>query len=565
MNLENYDRALDRAAQLCGVEPEFWDIFGNRHVTSRETKKAFVAALGIPTSDEQSLVQGMAREQDAEWTRAVPPSRVVSVHEQPVHLPIHIPATEDRAPVRIGVTLEDGKRQEYTVELAHVPVAESVEVAGVRFVRKEVALPGGGLPLGYHTVRVSVPGQTVEMRLIVTPDRAYLPRFLEEGGRSAGIAVTLYGVRSAENWGCGDLRDLRNLCEWAAKDVGVSFIALNPLHAIHNRQPYNASPYLPNSIFYRNFIYLNVEAIEGFQESSEARALWASAETQKEIQELRASGYVEYERLHVLKLRFLRLTFEWSQKNPDPWRAAHFAVYLEKEGDLLYRFATYCALDEHLHGANADLWVWPEWPAGYQSPESAETRVFQEEHADAILFHQYVQWQITRQLGDAQEHAKRCGMGIGLYHDLALATDRCGSDLWAHGPFYVHGSRVGSPPDDFSPDGQDWAFPPPNKNQHRATGYQLFADSIRKTCSYGGALRIDHVMRFFPAVLDPGWGNGGAGCVRAGQLGRPDPDSGAGECAPEGAGGGRGSGDGGARGAGTAGAVRDPELPPLLL
>ena len=511
MDPENYDRELDRAAQLCGVEPEFWDIFGNRHVTSRETKKAFVAALGIPVDDAPRLIEGMARVEAEEWKRALPLSRVVSVHQQPVQLPIHIPAAEERSAAQFEIVLEDGKRHEGTVELAQVPAAASAEVGGVRFVRKEVALPGGALPLGYHKVRVSVAGRAAEMRLIVTPDRAYLPRFLEDGGRSAGIAVTLYGLRSAENWGCGDFRDLRKLCEWAAKEVGVSFIALNPLHAIHNRQPYNASPYLPNSIYYRNFIYLNVEAIEGFHESPAAREWWESAEIQKEIQELRASGYVEYERLHVLKLRFLRLTFEWSQANPDPWRAAQFAVYLEKEGELLYRFATYCALDEHLHRENSDLWVWPDWPAQYRDPESAGTRAFQEEHADAILFYEYVQWQIARQLGDAQEHAKQCGMGIGLYHDLALAADRCGSDLWAHGPFYVNGSRVGSPPDDFSPDGQDWAFPPPNKNQHRATGYQLFADSIRKTSSYGGALRIDHVMRFFRLFWIPDGGTAADG------------------------------------------------------
>jgi 4-alpha-glucanotransferase len=61
----------------------------------------------------------------------------------------------------------------------------------------------------------------------------------------------------------------------------------------------------------------------------------------------------------------------------------------------------------------------------------------------------------------------------------------------------VAGCRVGSPPDDFSPHGQDWAFPPPNANRHREDGYRLFAESIRKNCRHGGALRIDHVMRLF--------------------------------------------------------------------
>ncbi len=88
-------------------------------------------------------------------------------------------------------------------------------------------------------------------------------------------------------------------------------------------------------------------------------------------------------------------------------------------------------------------------------------------------------------------------MKIGLYHDLALATDTFGADLWANRKFYVAGCRVGAPPDDFAPNGQDWGFPPPNREVHRANGYRLFAQSIRNSARHGGALRIDHVMRFF--------------------------------------------------------------------
>jgi 4-alpha-glucanotransferase len=114
-----------------------------------------------------------------------------------------------------------------------------------------------------------------------------------------------------------------------------------------------------------------------------------------------------------------------------------------------------------------------------------------------ILFYKYAQWQVDLQLSDAQRHAREAGLSIGLYHDLALATDRCGSDLWAHGRFYVSGCRVGSPPDGFAPKGQDWAFPPPNSISHHEDGYRMFVNSIRKNCRHGGALRIDHVMRFF--------------------------------------------------------------------
>ena len=68
-------------------------------------------------------------------------------------------------------------------------------------------------------------------------------------------------------------------------------------------------------------------------------------------------------------------------------------------------------------------------------PSSSSPR----EHEREILFHGWLQWKVDRQIAGVQQHAREPGMSIGLYHDLALATDRCGSDLWAHRKFFVAG------------------------------------------------------------------------------------------------------------------------------
>jgi len=450
------DDALRDAAEQSGVQQDFWDIFGRRHFTEPETNRAILTALGFDCASEDSLRASLAKRDEIENSRPLPPVLVVSENE-----PLRITSQFNTGNPDLEIVTEQGEHHRVRVENG-VPQADLI------------------LPLGYHEARAG----DSRMRLIVTPDRAHSP----EPGKHAGLGITLYGLRSDRNWGVGDFRDLRDLIDWAVPTLHVDFIALNPLHAIHNRRPYNTSPYLPNSIFYRNFLYLDVEAIPGFEG---IRDRFEEGETCAELGRLRASPTVEYEQVAALKRRALELIF--TANPPDP----ECEAWIAGEGDLLRLYATYCALDEHLHSLNPDLWVWPDWPAAYRDPDSDDVHRFAVGHKREILFHGWLQWNVDRQLAGVQQHARRAGMRIGLYHDLALATDRCGSDLWAHRKFFVAGCRVGSPPDDFSPTGQDWSFPPPDSRRHREDGYRLYTESIRRSLRHGGALRIDHVMRLF--------------------------------------------------------------------
>jgi 4-alpha-glucanotransferase len=497
MHSENYSQLLDRAASLWRIDPEYWDIYGRKHITSDETKRAILQGLGVHAETAESLRASIEARRRKEWTRLAPPCMVVAQNGA-VDLPLHAPAELAQEVAHIEIREESGATHSLEFALGSYPERGDADVDGCRFVRKLVPLPAG-LPLGYHDVDIRLGGFEQVMRLIVAPERAYAHPALANGGKAAGIALALYGIRSARNWGAGDLRDLHGIVDWIAADAGASFIALNPLHAIYNRRPYNTSPYLPECIFYPNYLYLDVESIADFQESRHAQRLWAQPETQRQLAALRDSEYVEYEQVSAWKLRFLKLAFAGflREHRTGSARALEFSRFLADEGDLLRRFATYCALDEYVHARNPNLWTWPDWPAPYQDPDSPETQAFRKKHWRLFLFYCYVQWQLSLQLAAAQSYAREKGLSIGLYHDLALATDRFGADLWAQRPFFAPGCRVGSPPDDFAPKGQDWGFPPPCSERHREDGYRLFTESIRKNCRYGGALRIDHVMRFF--------------------------------------------------------------------
>ncbi len=489
---------LADAARAWGIESSYWDMWGNQHHASAELVTAILGSLGVDARSRASLAQAVEERAWREWHPPIAPTLVILHGQTPHEIAISLPESQAAADALLDIRYEEGGGEQIRIALGELPVSEETVLRNERFVRKRIRI-NTELPLGYHELAIQIAGEAwPAARLIVCPDRAYQPQWLESG-RAAGLAISLYGLRSNRNWGCGDTTDLKAVVDWVAERAGASFIALNPLHAIPNRQPYNTSPYLPNSIFYRNPIYLDVERMEDFGKSPKAAALLETPATQREIARLRASEFVEYERVYKLKLRFGKLLFrafleEWKGKTP---RAAELRDYIEREGDLLHRFAVHSALEEAIHAEHPDVWNWRSWPERYQEPDSAATQEFARKYSRSVLFQKYLQWQLDRQLRAAQEHARDRGLGIGLYHDLALATDRFGSDLWAHRDHFVAGCRVGAPPDAFSPKGQDWAFPPPDSERNYRDGYRLFAESIRKNSRHGGALRIDHVMRFF--------------------------------------------------------------------
>jgi len=114
-------------------------------------------------------------------------------------------------------------------------------------------------------VLLQVLGTAGTLRLIVAPVACHvLPEF-QEGHRLWGLAVQLYSLRSARNWGAGDFGDLNTLVEWAAKDLHAGLIGLNPLHVLNNTRPFEISPYSPTSRLFLNSLYLDIEAIPEYQ------------------------------------------------------------------------------------------------------------------------------------------------------------------------------------------------------------------------------------------------------------------------------------------------------------
>jgi 4-alpha-glucanotransferase len=493
-NPSSYDDALSRAASSCSIDLDYWDIFHKQHRTSNEALRSILSSLSWDVSSQESLQAELLRRFDAAIRQTVEKTCVVGEGEKWIELTLPVDAS---GTLELAIELESRQPMNMRVQVHELEGLRELRTpsASVRIYR--LALPHD-IPLGYHVLQISLSGaRLASVNVIVCPDRAYLPERLAQGGKAAGFNVTLYGLRSERNWGCGDFTDLKALIEWAHGEMGFSFIGLNPLHALHNRVPFNTSPYLPLSVYYKNHIYVDIERVQEFGRSRWAQALRKSPKIEARIRAARQAEYVAYHDVDVLKQRFLKVLYREFKRSADAGRTQAFAEYCRHEGDLLDKYALYRALDEQLHKQDRNRWTWRDWPVGYRRPDSEACAQFAATYPRTIEYYKYVQFVLDDQLDEAQAHAKSVGMAVGLYHDLAVATDSCGSDLWGHPDFFVNGCRVGAPPDDFSPHGQDWGFPPPNAAAHNDDGYRLYRESLRKIVRSGGALRLDHVMRLF--------------------------------------------------------------------
>ena len=516
MEQHNEHELLRELAERYGIASDYHDIWGQRHETPDQTRRAILDAMGVGVESPDALRRALADCEDAPWRALCDPVRVVRADQPAGCWPVRMPAQEEEdrdIAVSWDVRDESGAvRQRGQAGPGLAPV-ETRMVDGLRHVRFEVPLPAG-LPIGYYdvTVRGVSELRQVEgtLRLIVAPSACHVPPEFQRGHRLWGLAVQLYALRSARNWGAGDFGDLNTLVEWAAKDLRAGLIGLNPLHALNNARPFEISPYSPTSRLFLNLLYLDIEAIPEYRHCEAAQQTVQDAGFQRALAVLREGDKVDYDQVYAAKravLESLWTTFHERhlggrdpndrELKPATERGRAFARYVEGEGEPLEMFALFQTLAEEMRRQHPLVWAWREWPEPFRSPHSASVAAFRVTHRARIRFYQYLQWVAAEQLGAVAARVRALGMPVGLYHDLALGSDRNGSDSWAYQDVLALEADCGCPPDAFAPQGQNWGLPPANPVRLRASGYRMFIELLRHNLAYGGAIRLDHVMELF--------------------------------------------------------------------
>ncbi|NVN87595.1 MAG: 4-alpha-glucanotransferase [Rhodopseudomonas sp.] len=436
----------EKATEL-GIQTEFFDGQGQRHVTDAAALKLIIDAMPVRAPHrflDHVVVVRLGEHGQSELTDAV--------------------AFPLQWKIRAGVEIvAQGSAEQRTVTWPST------------------------LSIGsYHLDLTDASGISEDVPLIVAPPRAFGGDF----DRSWILAVQLYGVRSPRNWGVGDFTDLERLIELAA-DLGADGVGLNPLHALFDDRPSDCSPYSPNSRLFLNPLYIDVEKLPEYSTPDVAAG-------RAERSSLGFGDTIDYTAVADAKWPALRLAFENFRRNPQPRRRAAFDEFRRQRAPLLSRFACFEALRHRLARP------WWEWPDDLQHPDDARCAQLREgPDAEDIEFVEFVQWCADDQLRNCHERAAGLGMKVGLYLDVAVGVQSDGFDAWNEQVAISRHLSVGAPPDQLNSAGQNWGLAGFNAAGLEVTSFEPYRQMLRAAMRYAGAIRLDHVLGLNRLYLVP--------------------------------------------------------------
>ena len=485
---------LQQLVEMRGIETQYVDAWGKPATIAESSKAKLLNTLGYDTSSDEKIQSQITQDIKSVWLSPLNPVQVVR-NTQEINLAVRLPIELVNDDHTLTVTCENGDVLTHQFTPVDQEMTTMAHIDDVEFHEYVVTLPLD-LPLGYHDVALSADDdEFARSRLIVAPEACYTPNEIKEGKKIWGLSVQLYCVRSEKNWGIGDFSDLALLIEKAA-GVGADFIGLNPIHALYPANPNACSPYGPSSRRWLNYLYIDVTAIDGYDDAS-VQTVVNSDEFKATLEHARNVEHVDYEAVAHVKLAALKAVFDvydakYLRKSTKQNKA--FKAFVEAGGESLDMLAVYDALQSHLKAEGKDSWGWPVFPQDYKDYYNPAVAKFKSANEQDVKFYLFLQWIAAQQLELASNKATDAGMTIGLYRDLAVGVSEGSAEIWGNKDLYCTGASVGAPPDILGPLGQNWGLPPMDPRKLYEQGYQPIIDLFASNMASSGSLRIDHVM-----------------------------------------------------------------------
>ena len=131
-----------------------------------------------------------------------------------------------------------------------------------------------------------------------------------------------------------------------------------------------------------------------------------------------------------------------------------YAAWHRANADWLVPYAVFCFLKATT--GTADHRAWGALAAAAPAHAARLSASGQPFHR-ALLFTYWLQWHLHKQLLSAADYSRE--RGVVLKGDLPIGVAKESADTWMHPELFRMDVGVGSPPDAFDPNGQNWGFP----------------------------------------------------------------------------------------------------------
>ena len=279
-------------------------------------------------------------------------------------------------------------------------------------------------------------------------------RVKEQTWRAAGVVVPVFSLRSEHSYGVGDFGDLRRMVDWAVR-TGLKVIQVLPVNDTTSSHTWSDSyPYNIVSAFALHPHYLDLEALGKLRNKAKM------TDYQRQRRELNALAYSDYEAVDRVKSDYVREIF--AERGQTTIDSREFKAWFAENKDWLEPYAE---------------WKGDNHPITY-----------------------YIQYQLHLQLLEAANYAR--SLGVVLKGDIPIGVNRNSVETTLHPEFFNLDCQTGTPPDAFSPNGQNWGFPTYNWEEQPSKPHQLslqtwFRKRLEWMAQYFDAFRIDHVLAFF--------------------------------------------------------------------
>lgn len=310
---------------------------------------------------------------------------------------------------------------------------------------------------------------------------AHLPNTTWKG---AGVAVPVFGLRTANGFGVGEFSDIKMLVDWA-KQTALKLIQLLPVNDTTANHTWTDSyPYAPISVYALHPLYINLDAVAGKENAALIKGL------NRKKKQLNEMPVMDYEQVMKFKLSAMQELFVSMKERV--FEDAGYKSFFKENKHWLIPYAAFCYLRDKY--STPDFSQWPHH-AVYDETSIKKLASPSQKHYDEIAIHYFIQYQLHLQLKEAVDYAHE--NGIIIKGDLPIGIYRNSADAWQQPDLYNMNAQAGAPPDDFAVKGQNWGFPTYNWKKMQDDGFKWWKQRFEQMSHYVDAFRIDHILGFF--------------------------------------------------------------------